>query len=121
MPALPFNGYYLTLALLAACTLFGIIVAAQFRREVDEDLAPTTTKDLLDPLEKAYYSGLMHPSEIEKIRESIRKNQPAKGTGAIRPRVEPAAGPGTLLADAAADEPEAPPADRPAEPGVDPA
>lgn len=73
MPSFGPNGYYLTLALLAACTVAGIGVAIRFRREVDDDLAPPTTKDVLDPLEKAYYSGLMHPSEIERIRESVKK------------------------------------------------
>ena len=99
MPTLPFNGYYLTLALLAACTIFGIVVAAQFRREVDEDLAPTTAKDLLDPLEKAYYSGLMHPAEIEKIRESVRKQQPAQATSEVKPTATRTASPDPGHAD----------------------
>ena len=55
------NLSYLTLGLLIACTVIGIIIAARFRREVDEDLAPPTDQELLDPLEKAYYSGLMRP------------------------------------------------------------
>ncbi len=73
MPTLPFNGYYLTLGLLVACTLFGIFVAARFAARSTTSSAPTTAKDLLDPLEKAYYSGLMHPAEIERIRESVKK------------------------------------------------
>ncbi len=80
MPALPWNSYYVTLGLLAVCTIVGIGVAIRFRREVDDDLAPTTAKDLLDPLEKAYYSGLMHPSEIERIRESVKKSSLSKGS-----------------------------------------
>ncbi len=73
MPNLPVNGYYLTLGLLVACTILGIGVAARFRREVDEDLAPITKKELLAPLEQAYYAGLMHPEEIERIRDSVKK------------------------------------------------
>lgn len=86
-----FNGYYLTAALLVACTIVGIAVAARWRREVDEDLAPTTTKDLLDPLEKAYHSGLMHPEEIERIRASVQ-GTPAVEVSVPRPRspVKPA-------------------------------
>ena len=71
----PINGYYLTLGLLVGCTLMGILVAARFSREVEEDLAPPTRQDLLGPLERAYDSGLMHPAEIERIRESIKKQQ----------------------------------------------
>ena len=67
------NVSYLTLGLLIACTLIGIFIAARFRREVDVDLAPPTDQELLDPLEKAYYSGLMRPDEIERVRESIKK------------------------------------------------
>ena len=74
----PINGYYLTFALLIACTIIGIGVAARFRREVDEDLAPMTSHDLLDPLEKAYFSGLMRPEEIERIRESVKRSQDAE-------------------------------------------
>ena len=69
---------YLTLGLLAVCTVVGLIIAIRFRREVDDDLIPPTAKEVLDPLEKAFYSGLMHPAEIERIRESIRNTQFAK-------------------------------------------
>ncbi len=75
MPTLPFNGYYLTLGLLVACTADRDLRCGTVRREVDHDLAPTTAKDLLDPLEQAYYSGLMHPAEIERIRESVKKTK----------------------------------------------
>ena len=98
MPSLPFNGYYLTLGLLVACTAIGILVAARFRREVDHDLAPTTTKELLGPLERAYHSGLMHPAEIERIRESVKKTKlldsdPAKASS----RSHDSSGAGLLL------------------------
>ena len=85
-----FNGYYLTAALLALCTVIGITVAARFRREVDEDLTPTTMKDLLDPLEKAFYSGLMRPDEIERVRAAVQKEPAAVAT---RPKPRPAARP----------------------------
>ncbi len=98
MPATPWNGSYLTLGLLAVCTIVGIGVAIRFRREVDEDLAPTTAKDLLDPLEKAFYSGLMHPSEIERIRESVKKSSLAKAAPSkILAKPAKAAGGGTGL------------------------
>ncbi|WP_435010554.1 hypothetical protein P12x_001827 [Tundrisphaera lichenicola] len=67
--------YYLTLFLLAACTIVGLVIAFRFQREVDHDLAPTTEKDLLDPLEKAYYSGLMDEEEIHRIRESMHRRK----------------------------------------------
>ena len=103
MPNLPINGYYLTLGLLVACTILGIGVAARFRREVDEDLAPTTKKELLDPLEQAYYSGLMHSEEIERIRESVK--QPKSATAPKMP---------TLKASGlAATDPPSPPTDTP--------
>ena len=73
----PFNPYYVTLGLLVACTLVGILVAARFRREVDEDLAPPTARELLDPLENAYYSGLMRPEEIERVRDSVKRSSVA--------------------------------------------
>lgn len=67
--------YYLTLFLLGACTIVGLVVALRFQREVDHDLAPTTEKDLLDPLEKAYYSGLMDEEEFQRIRESMERQK----------------------------------------------
>ena len=91
MPSFAFNGYYLTLALLLACTLIGIFVAARFTREVEDDLAPPTAKDLLDPLEKAYFSGLMHPAEIERVRESVKKAQLAEASAPKPPHPTKAA------------------------------
>ena len=89
------NLSYLTLGLLIACTVIGIGVAARFRREVDEDLAPPTDQELLGPLEKAYYSGLMRPDEIERIRESVKKSrdlEPAPPINAA-PRTRPTLAP----------------------------
>ena len=106
MPAI--NGYYLTLALLATCTVVGVVVAARFRREVDEDLAPATPKDLLEPLEKAYYSGLMHPEEIERIRASVQKGQlPLKPPGPGKPPAGRAA-PDDLAEELPGDDPVGP-------------
>ena len=84
--------YYLTLGLLVLCTIVGMIVAYRFQREVNEDLAPPTEKDLLDPLEKAYYSGLMREDEFKRIRESMarQKGDAAPASKAIKPRVKPA-------------------------------
>ena len=65
--------YYLTLGLLALCTVAGLVVAIRWQREVNHDLAPPTDKDLLDPIEKAYYSGLMREEEYQRIRESMAK------------------------------------------------
>ena len=67
--------YYLTLGLLALCTVVGFIVAYRFQREVNHDLAPPTEKDLLDPLEKAYYSGLMREDEFRRIQESMARQK----------------------------------------------
>ncbi len=67
--------YYLTAGLLALCTLVGLIVAYRFQREVNEDLAPPTEKDLLGPLEKAYYSGLMRDDEFQRIQESMARQK----------------------------------------------
>ena len=67
--------YYLTLGLLALCTIVGLIVAFRFQREVEHDLSPSTEKELLGPLEKAYYSGLMHEAEYKRIRESMEKRK----------------------------------------------
>jgi hypothetical protein len=65
------RNHYLTLGLLALCTILGLMVAFRFQREVDHDLSPSTEKDLLDPLEKAFYSGLMDEAEFQRIRESM--------------------------------------------------
>jgi len=67
--------YYLTLILLAACTVIGLIVAFRFQREVEHDLTPPTEKDLLGPLEKAYYSGLMDEAEFQRIRASMERRK----------------------------------------------
>ena len=73
LPAI--QGYYLTMGSLALCSVVGFTLWYRFRREVDHDLAPPTPREVLDPLEQAYVSGLMHPSEIERIRESIRRQK----------------------------------------------
>ena len=70
--------YYLTAGLLAVCTVVGLIVAFRFQREVEEDLAPPTEKDLFDPLERAYYSGLMRDDEFQRIQESMAKQKGGK-------------------------------------------
>lgn len=77
--------YYLTLGLLGFCALVGLIVAFKFQREVEHDLAPTTEKELLGPLEKAYYSGLMDEAEFQRIRESMRKRKSGEAEPAPRP------------------------------------
>lgn len=105
MPAWLSNGYYLTLALLLGCTIVGIVVAARFRREVDEDLAPPTARDLLGPLEQAYHSGLMHPAEIERVRESVKKSSKSPVPAPAPGRSSQAASEGSTLfpGDAATD------------------
>ena len=77
--------YYLTLVLLGLCTLVGLVVAYSLQREVNEDLAPPTKRDLLGPLEKAYYSGLMREDEFKKIQESMAKQAGPEPTKA-KPR-----------------------------------
>jgi hypothetical protein len=67
--------YYLTLGLLALCTVVGLLITYQFHREVNEDLAPPTEKDLLGPLEKAYFSGLMRDEEFQRIQESMARQK----------------------------------------------
>jgi hypothetical protein len=67
--------YYLTLGLLVLCTIVGLVVAYSFQREVSEDLAPPSEKDVFDPIEKAYYSGLMNEDEFQRIQESIAKQK----------------------------------------------
>src|SRR5947209_6312984 len=71
--------YYVTLGLLGLCTLVGLVIAFRFQREVEHDLAPTTEKELLGPLEKAYYSGLMDEAEFKRIRESMEKRKAGDG------------------------------------------
>jgi len=86
--------YYVTFGLLALCTIVGLAVAFRFQREVDHDLAPSTEKDLLEPLEKAYYSGLMDEAEFQRIREAMERLKPGQTASAPkppphRPKVEP--------------------------------
>ena len=92
--------YYLTLGLLVLCTIVGMAVAYSFQREVNNDLAPPTEKDLLGPLEQAYYSGLMREEEFHKIRESMARQ---KGTDAtptiVKGRRKPAEVPDQVLGD----------------------
>lgn len=83
--------YYLTLILLALCTLVGLILVYRFQREVNEDLAPPTEKDLFGPLEKAYYSGLMDEAEFKRIQASMAKQkgeEPAPAPKSTRVRVQ---------------------------------
>jgi len=78
--------YYLTLGLLGLCTLVGLVVAFKFQREVEHDLAPSTEKELIGPLEKAYYSGLMDEAEFKRIRASMDKRKAGDvGPGPKRP------------------------------------
>ena len=77
--------YYLTLGLLALCTVVGLIVAYRFQREVNVDLAPPTEKDIFDPIEKAFYSGLMDKEEFERIRESLARQKGAEVPAAGKP------------------------------------
>jgi hypothetical protein len=84
--------YYLTLGLLVLCTLVGAIVVYRFQREVEEDLSPPTERDLLGPLEKAFYSGLMRPEEFERIQESMARQKGDQSVPAGRspkPRLKP--------------------------------
>ena len=77
--------YWLTLILLASCTLVGLILVYRFQREVNEDLVPPTEKDLLGPLEKAYYSGLMNEAEFKAIQASMAKQKGEEPAPAPRP------------------------------------
>jgi len=76
--------YYLTLGLLALCTVVGLVIAIRLQREVEHDLSPSTEKDLLGPLEKAYYSGLMDEAEFRRIRESMEKRKAGEAETAPR-------------------------------------
>ena len=76
--------YYLTLGLLALCTLVGLILAYSFQREVNDDLVAPTARDVFDPIEKAYYSGLMDKAEFERIQESIARKKSGKTITASR-------------------------------------
>ncbi len=88
--------YYLTLSLLGICVVIGLFVAYRFQREVNDDLAPTTEKDLLGPLEKAYYAGLMDEAEFLRIRESMNRGKLDAGPPAPK---APAAPPSPPRAD----------------------
>jgi hypothetical protein len=84
--------YYLTLGLLALCTLVGAIVVYKFQREVEEDLAPPTERDLFGPLEKAYYSGLMREEEFQRIQESMARqkgDQSGRASKSSKPGIKP--------------------------------
>lgn len=117
MPAWMSNGYYLTLALLLVCTACGILVAARFRRDVEES-APPTARDLLNPLEQAYFAGLMHPAEIERVRESVkRSSQPPAPDVPVKPRRTQADPPPVLFQGDSSCDPGPPHAD--AAPGAD--
>jgi hypothetical protein len=94
VPGIDPKYYYLTLGLLASgfCVLVGLIVAYSFQREVKEDLAPPTEKDVFDPIEKAYYSGLMNEDEFKRIRESMARQKgetSSPGSKARKPRPKP--------------------------------
>ncbi len=65
--------YYLTLGLLILCTLVGLFVAYKLQRDVQDSDAPPTEKEVLGPLERAYYSGLMTEEEFKRIRGSMAK------------------------------------------------
>jgi hypothetical protein len=102
--------YYVTLGLLGVCTLVGMVIAFRFQREVEHDLAPTTEKDLLGPLEKAYYSGLMDEAEFKRIRESMEKRkagdvEPAPRRPAARKAtIEPEPGDAEPMGEAEAEQ-----------------
>lgn len=77
------HGYYLTAAMFLVCTLAGVVLAARWRREVDEDLAPPSGRDVLDPLEQAYFSGLMRPDEIARVREAAERRKAGPGEAPV--------------------------------------
>jgi hypothetical protein len=108
--------YYLTLGLLALCTLVGLVVAYRLQREVNNDLVPPSERELLGPLEKAYYSGLMREEEFQKIQESMARLKGKEVVPASKPPKPPvetrlATEPDTELEPRSGDgpEPEAPP------------
>lgn len=72
--------YWLTLGLLTLCVVVGLAVAYQLQRDVNDDLSPPTEKDLMGPLEKAYYSGLMRKEEFLRIQESMARHQEEETT-----------------------------------------
>jgi hypothetical protein len=67
--------YYLTLGALIACAIIGAIVAYRLQRDVQVHDVPPTEKEVLGPLEKAYYSGLMNADEFQRIRQSMSKQK----------------------------------------------
>jgi len=64
-----------TLGLLALCTFIGLVVAYRLQREVNDDLAPPTEKDVFNPLAKAFYSGLMDEAEFKRIQASVERRK----------------------------------------------
>ena len=49
---------------------------------------PSTEKEVLGPLEKAYYSGLMDEAEFKRIRDSMEKRKAGEdGPASRRPAV----------------------------------
>ena len=67
--------YYLTLGLIILSTIVGLIVVFRLQRDVQVDDVPPTESEVMGPLEKAYYSGLMTREEFENIRQSMAKTK----------------------------------------------
>jgi hypothetical protein len=67
--------YYLTLGLLIICTVVSLFVAYRLQKDVNVDDVPPTEKELLGPLEKAYYSGLMTEDEFKRVNKSMAKQK----------------------------------------------
>ncbi len=87
--------YYLTLGLLGLCTVVGLFVAFRLQRDVSVEDVPPTEKEVLGPLEKAYYSGLMTEEEFKRIGHSMAKQK----DGPL-PLVKPLKKPPMTLAEA---------------------
>jgi len=92
VPVIPSKYYYLTLILLGVCSLVGLFIAYRLQRDVAES-GPTTEKDIANPLEKAYASGLMREEEFRRIQESIRKQKEGNGPTFPPRRGRPRPGP----------------------------
>ena len=73
MTAANFNHSYLTLGLLIACFAITLFVTMRLQRDVAEDAAPTTPKEVFGPLEKAYHAGLMREDEYLRIRDQMAR------------------------------------------------
>jgi hypothetical protein len=67
--------YWLTLGLLIFCTLVGMFIIYRLQKDVSEDDLPPTAKEVLGPLERAYYSGLMTEEEFKRINQSMAKQK----------------------------------------------